>query len=61
MYIPTSDVLDPLLLANDLWDMEPERAIALIATRELFFKRGNLLLEDDLNRIAGCGHLIRFT
>ena len=56
MYIPTSDVLDPLLIANDLWDMEPERAIALIATRELFFKRGNLLLEDDLNRIAGCGH-----
>ena len=56
MYIPSSDILDPLLVANNLWDAEPERAIALIATRELFFKRGNHILGEDLPRIAGCGH-----
>ena len=53
MYIPTSDAFDPLLLGDDLWGTDPERAIALMATRELMFNRGAGLLGSDVDKIAG--------
>lgn len=53
LYIPTSDVLNENLLVEDIWEVDPERAIALITTRELFFKRGKGLLGDDIDKIAG--------
>lgn len=53
VYVPTSDALDSLLLPEDLWGSEPERAIALITVREMIFKRGGALIGDDVKRIAG--------
>ena len=53
VYIPTSDIFDPLISEDILWDVEPERAIALAATKELFFKRGKGLIRGDIDRIAG--------
>lgn len=53
VYVPTSDALDPLLLPEDLWGLEPERAIALVTDREMIFKRGGALIGDDARRIAG--------
>lgn len=53
MYIPTSDALNLDLLAEDLWNDDPERSIALLTTRELLFKMGKGLLGDDTARIAG--------
>ena len=56
VYIPTSDALDPLLLPEDLWELEPERAIALVTVREMFLKRGEGLIGDDVKRVAGSGN-----
>jgi hypothetical protein len=53
VYVPTSDALDSLLLPDDLWWSEPERAIALVTVREMIFKRGGALIGDDLKKIAG--------
>lgn len=53
VYVPTSDALNVDLDAEDIWDEDPERSIALIATRELLFERGNGLLGNDTARIAG--------
>jgi hypothetical protein len=53
VYIPTSDVLNLDIRAEDIWEEDPERSIALLATRELLFKRGKGLLGDDTARIAG--------
>lgn len=55
VYIPTSDALDSLLLPEDLWELEPERAIALVTVREMFLKRGEGLIGDDVKRVAGSG------
>jgi hypothetical protein len=53
VYIPTSDALNLDLQAEDIWEVDRERSIALLATRELLFKRGKGLLGDDAARIAG--------
>lgn len=53
VYVPTSDALNVDLDVEDIWDEDPERSIALVATRELLFERGNGLLGDDTARIAG--------
>jgi hypothetical protein len=53
VYVPTSDALDSLLLPEDLWWSEPERAIALVTVREMIFKRGGALIGDDVKKIAG--------
>ena len=56
VFIPTSDALDSLLLPEDLWELEPERAIALVTVREMFLKRGEVLIGDDVKRVAGSGN-----
>lgn len=53
VYVPMSDALDSLLLPEDLWGSEPERAIALVTVREIILKRGGALIGDDVKRIAG--------
>ena len=57
IYVPTSDALDLLLLPEDLWELEPERAIALVTVREMFFTRGVGFLGDDVKRIAGSDNI----
>lgn len=60
LYIPTSDVFNEQLRIEDIWEADPERAIALVTTRELFFNRGKGMLGDDINMIAGrnCTNMI---
>ena len=53
VYIPTCDALDSILLPEDLWELEPERAIALVTVREILFRRGEGIIGDDMKRIAG--------
>eukprot|EP01041_Mallomonas_annulata_P005941 gene5941-11989_t len=52
-YVTTEDVLNQDIDANSLRDNNPERAIALIATRALFFNRGSGIIGNDVNRIHG--------
>ena len=53
MYIPTSDINDPNVSENILWEQDPEKAIALAVTRELFFQRGKGLIGEDAEKIKG--------
>ena len=54
VYIPASDLQDELLSPDSLWDSSnPEKAIALMATRELFLEKGKGLIREDFARISG--------
>jgi hypothetical protein len=53
VYIPTDDVLDERIDPELLFQNDPERAIALIATRELIFNRGKGFVAGDIGKIAG--------
>jgi hypothetical protein len=53
VYVSTSDAINPSLSVDDLWCVDKERAIGLIATRCLIFERGFCFIEKNLSVIDG--------
>ena len=56
-YVPTTDVTDPSISPDALWDLggpvNAERAMALVVTRELVFNKGHGYVAGDADKIAG--------
>eukprot|EP01038_Epipyxis_sp_PR26KG_P009581 gene9581-12905_t len=53
VYVTTEDALNSFLSSDELWETNPEKALALIATRSLVFNAGKSLVGPDYNAIHG--------
>lgn len=61
-YITSADALDTTISEEDIWaNNDPERAIALVATRLLFYERAGGLLGPDKELMHGKYSIAHFT